>query len=77
MTPSDEARAGRALDELRFLLQLAYSGELGAIRAYLGHRHAAKDRVERAELMTIIRDEVRHRHCLLEMLARLGSAPDP
>jgi rubrerythrin len=74
---SDEALARHALGQLRFLLQLAYSGELAAIRAYLGHRHALKQRAERAELTKIIRDEVRHRHCLLDQLAELGSAPDP
>ena len=76
-SPSAEARASHALGELRFLLTLAYSGELAAIRAYLGHHHALRDRVERAEVMKIIRDEVRHRHCLLDQLRELGSAPDP
>jgi rubrerythrin len=73
---TDEARE-HALGQLRFLLQLAYSGELAAARAYLGHRHSLQDPVERAELTRIIRDEVRHRHCLLEMLASLGAAPSP
>ena len=31
-----------ALEQLVFLLQLAYSGELAAIRAYLGHRHSVE-----------------------------------
>jgi rubrerythrin len=75
-SPDDEL-ARHALGQLRFLLQLAYSGELAAIRAYLGHRHSLRDRVERAELSKIIRDEVRHRHCLLDQLAELGSSPDP
>lgn len=67
----------RARANLVRLLQLAYSGELGAIRAYLGHRHSLPDRTERAEITKIIRDEVRHRRCLASMLEALGSAPDP
>lgn len=70
-------RAELAREQLAFLLQLAYSGELAAARAYLGHRHRLRDRTERAELATIIRDEVQHRHCLLDQLAELGAAPDP
>lgn len=77
LSSSDAATAALALRQLRFLLQLAYSGELAAIRAYLGHRHSLRDRAERAEIAKIVRDEVRHRHCLLELLAELGSAPDP
>lgn len=57
------------------LLQLAYSGELGATLAYLGHRHALRRPEERKALGRIIRDEVHHRHVLLAMLHRLGAAP--
>jgi hypothetical protein len=64
-----------AREQLTFLLQLAYSGELAATRAYLGHRRSLRDPTERAELGKIIRDEVRHRHCLLDQLAELGSRP--
>jgi rubrerythrin len=71
------ARAERARQALTRLLQLAYSGELAATRAYLGHRHSLSDPAERAMLARIIREEIRHRHCLLGMLAELGSAPDP
>jgi hypothetical protein len=74
---SEPTRAQLACEQLTFLLQLAYSGELAATRAYLGHRHALRNRTERAELGKIIRDEVRHRHCLLDQLRVLGSAPDP
>ncbi len=63
--------------QLTFLLQLAYSGELAATRAYLGHRWSLQEATERAELGKIIRDEVRHRHCLLDQLAELGSRPVP
>lgn len=72
-----EQRAARAESELRFLLQLAYSGELAAIRAYLGHRHSLTSRTERAELTKIIREEVRHRHCLLQQLRELDASPVP
>ncbi|MGE0456131.1 MAG: ferritin-like domain-containing protein [Vicinamibacteria bacterium] len=74
---SPDARARFARAQLRFLLQLAYSGELAATRAYLGHHHSLRDRTERAELAKIIRDEIRHRHCLLDQLAELGARPDP
>jgi len=66
-----------ARQQLTFLLQLAYSGELAATRAYIGHRRSLRDSTERAELEKIIRDEVRHRHCLLDQLAELGSSPAP
>ena len=61
--------------ELILLLQVACSGELGAARAYLGHRAAVRG-AERGELSRILRDEVRHRRCLKKMLRDLGSAPD-
>jgi hypothetical protein len=63
--------------DLVLLLQLADSGELGAIRAYLGHRATLVDPSERARLGVITREEIRHRRCIAAMLARLGSAPDP
>jgi hypothetical protein len=34
-------------------------------------------RTERAELEAIIRDEIRHRHCLLDQLATLDAGPVP
>ena len=71
------ADADFALARLRFLLQLAYSGELGAIRAYLGHKHSLRKRAERNELLKILREEIRHRRCLLEQLTALGASPDP
>ena len=71
----DGARTRFATEQLGFLLQLAYSGELAAIRAYLGHRASLKDRAQRRALDRIIRDEVRHRHCVLGQLAELGAGP--
>lgn len=61
--------------QLISLLQLAYSGELGATLAYLGHRHAATKREEKRALTRIIRDEVHHRQVLLRMLREFGSGP--
>src|SRR5262244_1519236 len=68
-------RIALAREQLVFLLQLAYSGELAATRAYLGHRHSVEG-LERAEIGKIVRDEIRHRYCLLEMMGSLGAAPD-
>ncbi len=58
-------------------LQLAYSGELGAIRAYLGHRLTVEDEAERKAITRILKDEIRHRHLVLRMLEQVGKAPDP
>lgn len=75
---ADQAHPDAAIAraELTFLLQLAYSGELGAARAYAGHRASLRDRAERAALDRILRDEIRHRTILLAMLRQLGAAPD-
>jgi hypothetical protein len=70
-------RAAFARVQLTFLLQLAYSGELAATRAYLGHHHSLRDRQERAQLTKIIRDELRHRRCLLGHLRELGAETLP
>ena len=71
MTP-DSARA-----LLGSILTLAYSGELGAIRAYVGHRHALRDYAQKLEVRRILEDEIRHRRRVGEMLVTLGRAPDP
>lgn len=67
---------GRARRELVRGLQLAYSGEWGAVRAYLGHRASLPPGPHREALFTILKDEVRHRRVLLAMLRDLGSGPD-
>jgi hypothetical protein len=67
---------GRARRELVRGLQLAYSGELGAVRAYLGHRASLPHGPHREAMLTILKDEVRHRRILLAMLRDLGSGPD-
>lgn len=72
-----DLRASTARAHLVFLLQLAYSGELGAARAYAGHADSLSDPTERAEVRKIFRDEIRHRRCLRRMLASLGAAPEP
>lgn len=58
-------------------LQLAYSGELGAVRAYLAHARCLRGRPERELISRILKDEIRHRRRLLRMLGELQSAPDP
>jgi hypothetical protein len=58
-------------------LQLAHSGELGAIRAYLGHCRSLRGRPERARLSRILKDEVLHRRIVARMLTELGSEADP
>ena len=73
---SGSPQAEFAREQLIFLLQLAYSGELGALLAYIGHRHSLRDRKDRAEVGKIARDEIHHRHCILRMLTELGSAPE-
>ncbi len=71
---------GDARHRLILALQMAYSGELGAIHAYIGHRRALK-RARHAEDRTLIArillDEFRHRRSVGRMLAELGAAPDP
>jgi len=65
-----------ARSELGRLLQLAYSGELGAIYAYLGHRRSLRNFSERLELRRILEDEIRHRRQLLRMLGALQLTSD-
>jgi len=67
----------RARAELVRSLQLAYSGELGAVRAYLGHRAALPHGADRALVRRILVDEIRHRRSVLAMLRALGAEPDP
>ncbi len=58
-------------------LQLAYSGELGAALAYVGHRVSVGRSPDRRLIAGILKDELRHRRILLAMLHDLGAAPDP
>jgi rubrerythrin len=57
------------------LLQLAYSGERAAARAYQGHARSVRDPEERRRIGEIERDEWAHRKRVGEMLAELGAGP--
>jgi rubrerythrin len=67
----------RARGEFVRGLELAYSGELGAVWAYLGHRRSLPHGEDRRAVHRILVDEVRHRHVLLAILVEMGSGPDP
>jgi hypothetical protein len=58
-------------------LQLAYSGEFGAVQAYLGHRRALPQGPDRELITRILKDEIAHRRTIVRMLTELGSTPDP
>ncbi len=58
-------------------LQLAYSGEWGAVHAYLGHRAALRHGSDRQLIVDILKDEILHRRIVLRMLEALGAEPDP
>jgi hypothetical protein len=75
----DDALAIREVARQQFFLQLqlAYSGELGAAAAYLGHAHALRGTPFEAPIRCIARDEVEHRHCILAMLRANGYSPAP
>ena len=69
-----------ARGELVAALRLAYSGEAGAAYAYLGHRKSlssARHAEDRALILKIMKDEVRHRVVLRAMLKALGATPEP
>lgn len=69
--------AERARRELVRALVRAYSGELGAAWAYVGHRLSLPPGSDREMLWQILKDEVRHRKQLLRMLEALGGRPCP
>jgi hypothetical protein len=56
-------------------LKNAYSGELGAINAYKGHRESVSDSVEKEMIYQIEVEEIVHRERVGEMLSILGEAP--
>ncbi len=62
-------------ERLIFILQRAYSGELGAALAYRGHWKSVKDSSERERIRQIEDEEWIHRRRVGEMLASFGSAP--
>ena len=58
------------------ILQMPYSGELGAVFAYQGHRKSVADPTEKQEIQKIEGEELEHRKRVGEMLSDLGSLPD-
>ena len=58
------------------LLQMAYSAELAAAYAYLGHWKSVKDSEERKEIQKIEAEEWQHRKLVGEMLKDLGVEPN-
>src|SRR5437762_8363661 len=64
-------------EKLINILRLAYSGELAAAYAYRGHWHSINAPDEREAIRKIEEDELRHRSLVGEMLAGLGSGPNP
>lgn len=64
-------------DGLIEILQLAYSGELAAARAYRGHWHSLRNPEERERIRKIEDEEWHHRQLVGEMLQELDSHPDP
>jgi hypothetical protein len=64
-----------AREKLICILKNAYSGELGAIHAYQGHRKAVNDPAEKMMIYRIEVEEIIHRERVGEMLSILGAAP--
>ena len=52
------------------LLQKAYSAEMAASFAYVGHAHSLKNRVAKAAVRQIEEDEWHHRACVLELMRK-------
>jgi rubrerythrin len=67
----------RKRQELVRVLQLAYSGELGAAIAYRGHAASVRDPLERQHITHIRSEELDHRARVGHILERLGGRPDP
>jgi hypothetical protein len=66
-----------ARSSLISLLQLAYSGEKAAGYAYRGHWKSVSLPEERQRIAVIEEEEWHHRRLVGEILAELGSGPDP
>ena len=78
-TPTRErTQPGRAAPREEYVraVVLAYSGELGAAWAYIGHRKSLPPGPERQAIWQILKDEVRHRKVLLALMRRYGEEPD-
>lgn len=65
----------QSLENLKSLLQLAYSAELAAAYAYRGHWHSVKRAAEKARLQQIENEELHHRLLVGQMLANLAAEP--
>ncbi|HET9215847.1 MAG TPA: hypothetical protein VFR18_02640 [Terriglobia bacterium] len=65
------------LSNLIALLQLAYSGEKAAAYAYRGHWNSVSLPEERERIEVIEQEEWHHRRQVGDILAELGSSPDP
>lgn len=63
------------LQNLRTLLQLAYSAELAAAYAYRGHWRSVADAGEKARIQQIENEELHHRRLVGEMLTKLDAHP--
>lgn len=65
----------QSLENLKSLLQLAYSAELAAAYAYRGHWHSVKSAEEKARIQQIENEELHHRLLVGQMLKTLGTQP--
>lgn len=72
---NDELSRAMAREKLIRTLKNAYSGELGAINAYKGHRKSVSDSAEKEMIYQIEVEEICHRERVGEMLSLLGEEP--
>jgi len=72
---TDELSPATARGKLIRTLKNAYSGELGAINAYTGHRRSVSDPDEKMMIHRIELEEIYHRERVGEILSILGEAP--
>ncbi len=71
----DDLSPAIAREKLIRTLKNAYSGELGAINAYTGHRKSVSDPAEKMMIHRIELEEIYHRERVGEILSILGEAP--
>ena len=60
---------------LRFHLKVAYSTEIGAYTAYVGHAAATREPEVQADIDRIAADEQHHRQAMGELLERFDAKP--